>query len=60
MPLKVEREAKLESEPCVLAWDNKLFVGTEDGFIKVSSSIFAKRVNISNVCKSIQLLKASE
>lgn len=36
MSLKIEREVKLEHEPSVLAWDNKLFVGVEDGSIKVS------------------------
>lgn len=37
MSLKIEAETKLESEPCVLTWGDKLFVGTEDGSIKVSS-----------------------
>lgn len=34
MSLKIEAEIKLESEPCVLAWENELFAGTEDGCIK--------------------------
>ncbi|XP_075969580.1 uncharacterized protein LOC142972384 [Anticarsia gemmatalis] len=34
MSLKIEAEAKLESEPCVVALDNQLFVGCEDGSIK--------------------------
>lgn len=36
MSLKIEAETKVESEPCVLAWGDKLFIGTEDGFIRVS------------------------
>ncbi|XP_049866886.1 uncharacterized protein LOC126367426 [Pectinophora gossypiella] len=35
MALKIQGEAKLDSDPCVVAWDNALFVGTEDGSIKV-------------------------
>ncbi|CAG4981061.1 unnamed protein product [Parnassius apollo] len=32
--LKIDKEAKIESEPCVIAWDNsKLFVGTDTGSI---------------------------
>ncbi|CAH2073977.1 unnamed protein product, partial [Iphiclides podalirius] len=31
--LKIEAEAIIESEPCVIAWDNMLFVGTESGSI---------------------------
>ncbi|CAH0406501.1 unnamed protein product [Chilo suppressalis] len=34
MALKIEGEAKLDTEPCVVAWDNKLFVGTADGFVR--------------------------
>uniref|UniRef100_A0A2A4JVX5 Anaphase-promoting complex subunit 4 WD40 domain-containing protein n=1 Tax=Heliothis virescens TaxID=7102 RepID=A0A2A4JVX5_HELVI len=34
MSLKIEAEIKVESEPCVLTWGNKLFVGAEDGSIK--------------------------
>ncbi|CAB3242174.1 unnamed protein product [Arctia plantaginis] len=34
MLLKIEAEVKLDSDPCVLAWDNQLLVGTEDGCIK--------------------------
>ncbi|KAM3963580.1 uncharacterized protein ACR2FA_002506 [Aphomia sociella] len=34
MSLKVEVETKIDSEPCVAAWDNKLYVGTDDGSIK--------------------------
>ncbi|KAJ8722723.1 hypothetical protein PYW07_003903 [Mythimna separata] len=34
MSLKIEVETKVDSEPCVLTWGNKLFVGTEDGSIK--------------------------
>lgn len=34
MSLKIEAETKLESEPCVLTWGNKLFVGSENGSIK--------------------------
>ncbi|XP_026758065.2 uncharacterized protein LOC113517560 [Galleria mellonella] len=34
MSLKVVAETKINSEPCVIAWDNKLFVGTDDGSIK--------------------------
>lgn len=36
MALKIEKEVKISSEPCVVAWDNKLYVGTEDGLIQVS------------------------
>lgn len=36
MSLKIEAETKLDSEPCVLTWGNKLFVGSENGSIKVS------------------------
>ncbi|XP_026329599.1 uncharacterized protein LOC113237383 [Hyposmocoma kahamanoa] len=35
MSIKIENETKIESDPCVVAWDNQLFVGTEDGSIKV-------------------------
>lgn len=34
MSLKIESEVKVESEPCVVAWDEKLYVGSEDGSIK--------------------------
>ncbi|XP_026746782.1 uncharacterized protein LOC113508026 [Trichoplusia ni] len=34
MSLKIEAETKVELEPCVLAWGDKLFIGTEDGFIR--------------------------
>ncbi|XP_053625626.1 uncharacterized protein LOC128683738 [Plodia interpunctella] len=34
MSLKIEAEIKIDSEPCVAAWDKKLFIGTEDGSIK--------------------------
>ncbi|KAH9630721.1 hypothetical protein HF086_004012 [Spodoptera exigua] len=34
MSLKIEAETKLDSEPCVLTFGNKLFVGSEDGSIK--------------------------
>lgn len=44
MSLKIANEVKLETDPCALAWDNKLFVGTEDGSIKVSDFC----VNLNN------------
>ncbi|XP_059054332.1 uncharacterized protein LOC131848472 [Achroia grisella] len=34
MSLKVETETNINSEPCVAAWNNKLYVGTDDGSIK--------------------------
>ncbi|GBP30451.1 hypothetical protein EVAR_20904_1 [Eumeta japonica] len=34
MSLKIAGEVKIASDPCVLAWDNKLYVGTEDGSLK--------------------------
>ncbi|XP_013186487.1 uncharacterized protein LOC106131821 [Amyelois transitella] len=34
MSLKIEAETKIDSEPCVAAWDNKFFVGSEDGSIR--------------------------
>ncbi|XP_063821748.1 uncharacterized protein LOC135071844 [Ostrinia nubilalis] len=34
MALKLETETKIDSEPCVVAWDGKLYVGTEDGSVK--------------------------
>jgi hypothetical protein len=40
MALKVETEVKIDSEPCVVAWDNKLYVGTENGSINVSCYYF--------------------
>lgn len=36
MPIKIESEINIDSDPCVLAWDNQLFVGTEDGSVKVT------------------------
>lgn len=40
MSIKIENEVKVESEPCVIAWNEKLFVGSEDGSIKVSKKLF--------------------
>lgn len=33
MSLKIEAETKVSSDPCVLAFDGKLYIGTEDGYI---------------------------
>lgn len=35
MSIKIENEIKIDSDPCVAAWDNQLFAGAEDGSIKV-------------------------
>lgn len=40
MALKLETETKVDSEPCVVAWDDKLYVGAEDGSVKVSKPLF--------------------
>lgn len=37
MSLQIEAELKLESEASILCWDGKLFVGAEDGSIKVGA-----------------------
>lgn len=38
MALKVDAEVKIHTEPSVVAWDeNVLYVGTEDGSVKVST-----------------------
>ncbi|KAL4710704.1 hypothetical protein ACJJTC_004349 [Scirpophaga incertulas] len=34
MALKVETELKVDSEPCVLTWSDKLYVGSADGSVK--------------------------
>lgn len=36
MSLSIEAETKVDTEPCVVAWSNKLFVGGENGAILVS------------------------
>lgn len=37
MSIKIQNETKIDSDPCVVAWDKRLFVGAEDGSIKVTS-----------------------
>ncbi|XP_072943923.1 uncharacterized protein [Epargyreus clarus] len=34
MSLKIDAEVKINSEPCVVAWDNRLFIGTDAGTIE--------------------------
>ncbi|KAJ0180521.1 hypothetical protein K1T71_003925 [Dendrolimus kikuchii] len=34
MSLKIEADISVGSEPCVGAWSEKIFIGTEDGFIR--------------------------
>lgn len=40
MSLKLGAEVKLESDPCVVDWDNSLVVGAEDGSIHVSNIVY--------------------
>lgn len=47
MSLKIETEIKIDSDPCVLAWESQLFVGTEDGSIKVSLKSMYISIKIS-------------
>lgn len=37
MSLSIEAETKIDTEPCVVAWSNRLFVGAENGSILVSN-----------------------
>ncbi|KAI5633098.1 hypothetical protein NE865_14226 [Phthorimaea operculella] len=34
MALKIDGEVKVDSDPCMVAWDDRLYVGCEDGSIK--------------------------
>lgn len=36
MSLSIAKETKIDTEPCIAAWNNKLFVGAENGSILVS------------------------
>lgn len=36
MTLLVKTERKIDSEPCLATWSEKLIVGTDNGFINVS------------------------
>ncbi|CAG9783737.1 unnamed protein product [Diatraea saccharalis] len=53
MALRIENEAKLDSEPCVVAWDGKLFVGTGDGSVKTFDANLSPGVSWS--AHSVQL-----
>lgn len=55
MSIKIESETKTESDPCVVAWDNQLFVGTEDGSIKVTrihqvACVFSRQNRSHTLC----------
>ncbi|KAL0893892.1 hypothetical protein ABMA27_013992 [Loxostege sticticalis] len=45
MALKLETETKVDSEPCVVAWDDKLYVGAEDGSVKTFDANLAPGVS---------------
>lgn len=45
MSIKIDNDVKIESDPCVVAWDNQLFVGTEDGSIKVTRTYLSSSLS---------------